>query len=166
MLPPEPYGVGESVPLNDLGVRAGTIALGDLGHAIHPAATWSPRDGWRVVSPEIGDTFARDINTAGAVVGVDLNDPPFPRAVLRRPDGARVDVGLGAAAAINTRGWIVGWTRFSVAGPRVGVVWSHAGAATPLPSELGFANPFAVNDLGQVAGAISTIGPVLWTRGP
>lgn len=165
VVPPEPYGVGEGVALNDLGVMAATIALGDLGHATR-AASWSPRDGWRILSPETGDTFARDINVSGTVVGIDLNNPPFPKAVLWRPDGARVDLGLGAAAAINARGWIVGWTRFVASGPRVGVVWSHAGVATPLPSELGFADPLALNDVGEVAGAISTIGPVLWTRGP
>lgn len=164
VVPPEPFGVGEGVALNDLGVMAATIALGDLGHATR-AATWSEREGWRVLSPEIGDNFARDINVSGTVVGNDLNDPPFPRAVLWRPNGTRVDLGLGFAAAIDARGWTVGWTRFTAAGPRVGVVWNHAGLATPLPSDGGFAGPLAVNDVGEVAGAISTIGPVLWTRG-
>lgn len=133
------------------------------GGATHPFL-WTSATGMSDVAPSAGDCAARDINAAGAMVGVWMISGA-PRAAMRPPGGAWLDLNasipsgcgivLEQAVGLNGGGSIVGVGALSSGAPRgfrLTPVASGLALGRLLPALAGTTNSISL--LGATPGTV------------
>lgn len=147
---------GEPVAINDSGVV--------LGHSIDGTGQtllWDSTHGTRSITALLAPSFvARDINNAGAVAGVILeNVQPlgsYGQAALWDPLNGNLSLpSLGpesAARAINDAGQAVGGANIQNTATTHAVEWDSPTSVRDLGALNGSSNAYAINNSGFVAG--------------
>ncbi|MFW5652983.1 MAG: hypothetical protein ACOC0P_02965 [Planctomycetota bacterium] len=166
---------GEAV--NDSGTVVGRAWYLEGNTRTYKAVAWTSRGGWRVLEG-LSDrsSQARDINDAGDIIGISIDDQGRLRDVLwENGTGTPIDLGdvFELMWGIGDNGVIVGQFRNASNAPEA-VIWENG-----VVTELGFlgnglfggpaSSAWAVNSSNQVVGRstgrLSSTAPFLWKDG-
>ena len=165
---PSGYGAG-AIFVNNAGTVAG--ALADITGKTS-AAIWDAAGNLSLIPVPVGSrsSFPTGLNSAGTVVGYDLDQLSFPHPFLFA-NGTRVDLASGSfqnvvPAGINSAGVVIGNANATAPSRSIAVYWAP-GSETPtaLPCNTGASHAIGINSSGQIAGYCITNGffdTVVW----